>query len=410
MNQLHHQRLNQIFSDLADEIAVPPSRYREAKERYDAVGAWLDEADSELAPYKPIIYPQGSFALGTAVRPLGSDEYDVDAVCLLQLSTAQVTQRQLKKLVGDRLKHPQSRYKNMIEPLEGSRRCWTIHYAETTKFHLDVLPAIPDDYLWLLNLGVPQKWAESAICITDRKTWAVDSRWPRSNPKGYAAWFKSQMQMRLDEAKYAHAKSLLRGLDEAKYAQEMEIRAEVEKIEDFDVQTPLQQLIQILKRHRDLRYNGDEDKPISIIITTLAAQAYSNEANIGEAILNVVPRMRGHIEQRNGVFWVPNPVNPQENFADKWAEKPRKAQLFFQWLNSLEQEYRELLTDAGFEKVGGYLVEAFGQRDGGATMAKFASRASQGTATAVVLTPSKSQQPTKPRIEVPSNPSRPWGV
>ncbi len=407
MNQLHHQRLNQIFSDLADEIAVPPSRYREAKERYEAVGAWLDEADSELAPYKPIIYPQGSFALGTAVRPLGSDEYDVDAVCLLQLSTAQVTQRQLKKLVGDRLKHPQSRYKNMIEPPEGSRRCWTIHYAETTKFHLDVLPAIPDDYLWLLNLGVPQKWAESAICITDRETWAVDSRWPRSNPKGYAAWFKSQMQMRLDEAKYAHVKALRRDLHEAKYA-EMEIRAEVERIEDFDVQTPLQQLIQILKRHRDLRYNGDEDKPISIIITTLAAQAYSNEANIGEAILNVVPRMRGHIEQHNGVFWVPNPVNPQENFADKWAEKRRKAQLFFEWLNDLEQEYRNLLTDTGFKKVGSYLVEAFGPRDGEAAMAKFASRASQGSATTVVLTQRKSQQPTKPRIEPPSRPSRPW--
>ena len=296
----------------------------------------------------------------------------------------------------------------MIEPPEGSRRCWTIHYAETTKFHLDVLPAIPDDYLWLLNLGVPQKWAESAICITDRKTWAVDSRWPRSNPKGYAAWFKSQMQMRLDEAKYAHAKSLLRGLDETKYAQEMEIREEVEKIEDFDVQTPLQQLIQILKRHRDLRYNGDDDKPISIIITTLAAQAYSNEANIGEAILNVVPRMRGHIEQHNGVFWVPNPVNPQENFADKWAEKQRKTQLFFEWLNDLEQEYQALLADTGFDKVGSYLVEAFGQRDGEAAMAKFASRASQGSATTVVLTQRKSQQPTKPRIEPPSRPSRPW--
>ena len=70
MNDLHrHQQLNQIFSDLADGIAVPQSRYREAKERYEAVGAWLDEADSELAPYEPIIYPQGSFALGTAVRP-----------------------------------------------------------------------------------------------------------------------------------------------------------------------------------------------------------------------------------------------------------------------------------------------------------------------------------------------------
>ena len=319
-----------------------------------------------------------------------------------------MTQRKLKNLVGDRLKHPQSRYKDMIDPKEGGRRCWTIHYAERTKFHLDVLPAIPDDYRWLLDLGVPQEWAESAICITDSKTWYVAPEWPRSNPKGYAAWFKSRMLTRLDEAKYAHAKALRKDLNETKYAYEMEIRAEVEKIEDFDVRTPLQQLIQILKRHRDLRYNDDDDKPISIIITTLAAQAYGNEANIGEAIRNVVPRMRGSIERRNGVFWVPNPVNPKENFADKWGERPRKAELFFEWLNALEREYLYLLTDAGFEKVGGYLVEAFGQRDGETAMAKFAARKSQRPATTVVLTPRKSQQPTKPRIEPPSRPSRPW--
>lgn len=392
--QYRQQQLNQIYRDLADEIAVPPSQYREAKKRYDAVAAWLDEEDSELVSYKPTIYPQGSFALGTAVRPLGGDEYDVDAVCLLQISPSQVTQKQLKDLVGDRLKHPLSRYKNMIDPKEGGRRCWTIHYAESSKFHLDVVPAVPDNYDWLLSLGVLQEWAKSAICITDRKTWNVISEWPRSNPKGYAAWFKSRMQIRLDEEKLAHAR---------------EIRAEVEKIEDFDVRTPLQQLVQILKRHRDIRYNGDEDKPISIIITTLAAWAYRNEADIGEALLNVVPRMRKCIEQRNGVFWVPNPVNPQENFADKWAEKPQKVQLFFEWLNDLEREYQYLLTDEGFEKIGNYLNGAFGQRDSEAAIVKFASRSSQGPDTPVVLTQRKSNQPTKPRIETPSRPSRPWG-
>ena len=392
--QYRQQQLNQIYRDLADEIAVPPSQYREAKKRYDAVAAWLDEEDSELVFYKPTIYPQGSFALGTAVRPLGGDEYDVDAVCLLQISPSQVTQKQLKDLVGDRLKHPLSRYKNMIDPKEGGRRCWTIHYAESSKFHLDVVPAVPDNYDWLLSLGVLQEWAKSAICITDRKTWNVISEWPRSNPKGYAAWFKSRMQIRLDEEKLAHAR---------------EIRAEVEKIEDFDVRTPLQQLVQILKRHRDIRYNGDEDKPISIIITTLAAWAYRNEADIGEALLNVVPRMRECIEQRNGVFWVPNPVNPQENFADKWAEKPQKAQLFFEWLNDLEREYQHLLTDEGFEKIGSYLNEAFGQRDSEAAIVKFASRSPQGPDTPIVLTQRKSNQPTKPRIETPSRPSRPWG-
>ena len=121
MNEhINRKRLNRILRDLADEIDVPPSRYREATERYEAVGAWLDADGSELARYQPSIYPQGSFALGTAVKPLGDEEYDVDTVCLLQRTPYQVTQKQLKDLVGDRLKHPQSRYKD-IDRAKGRR-------------------------------------------------------------------------------------------------------------------------------------------------------------------------------------------------------------------------------------------------------------------------------------------------
>ncbi|CAG0975550.1 hypothetical protein BURK2_01550 [Burkholderiales bacterium] len=398
MNEnLNRKRLNQILRDLSDELDVPPSKYREAKAHYDAVGTWLGEDDSELAPYEPTISPQGSFALGTAVRPLGDDDYDVDAVCLLQLAQNQVTQQQLKALVGDRLKHPRSRYKDMIEPKEGGRRCWTIVYADASRFHLDVLPAIPDDYGWLVALGVPKEWAESAICVTDRKTWGSDSEWPRSNPKGYVAWFKDRMRTRLDEAKRALA---------------IEKQADVEEIEDCDVRTPLQRLIQILKRHRDVRYNGDEDKPISIIITTLAARAYDNEADLAEAVLNVVPRMRESVEMHDGVWWVPNPVNPGENFADKWAERPRKAELFFQWLDAVEREHRHLLSDSGFAKVGDHLGEAFGRRDAEAAMAKYAARETSQPSAAVaaptVITPRKSERPATPKIELPSRPSKPW--
>ena len=399
MNEdISRKRLHRILTDLAEQLDVPPSKYREAKERYDAVGTWLGAEDSELACYEPSIYPQGSFALGTAVKPLGDEDYDVDAVCLLQLTPDQVTQKQLKDLVGDRLKHPQSRYKHMIDPSDGSRRCWTIRYADASKFHLDVLPAIPDVYAWLLPLGVHEEWAKTAICLTDRKTWSDHySEWPRSNPKGYIAWFKDRMRVSLEEAKRSRA---------------MEIRAEVDKIEDFDVHTPLQRLIQILKRHRDVRFNDDENKPISIIITTLAAQAYNNEADLAEAVLDVVPRMRGYIEKHGSIWRVQNPVNPNENFADKWREEPRKAQLFFAWLDQIEREYKELLTDQGFVKIGNYLREAFGRRDAEAVMAKHSDqkplKVSSTAVAPVVLVPRKSELPITPKIELPSRPSKPW--
>jgi hypothetical protein len=401
----NRKQASQILRDLSGELDVPPSKYEEAKEHYQAVGDWLGEEDSELAPFDPQIYVQGSFAFGTAVRPLGDDEYDVDAVCLLKLTTDQVTQKQLKELVGRRLKHPSSRYKNKIEPAEGGCRCWTIQYADESRFHLDILPCVLDDSRELAGIGTPPAIAEHAIRLTDKTTPEYDTGWPengsdptRSNPKGYAMWFRDRMRVRLAEAKAARA---------------MEKRASVEEIEDYQVRTPLQRAVQILKRHRDVRYNGDNDKPISIVITTLAAKAYDNEADLYEAIMNIVSGMRSHIEQRNGVWWIANPVNPLENFADKWEARPRKAELFFEWLDALEAEYQNMVTDAGLEKVGTYLTESYGQRDAMAAMTKYASRqvgqSGSVPGATIILVPrrSDSDEPTYSNIKV-AQPSKPW--
>lgn len=48
--------------------------------------------------------------------------------------------------------------------------------------------------------------------------------------------------------------------------------------------------------------------------------------------------MRNYIETRmvdgKEIKWVPNPVNSQENFADKWPERPRKQRLFMNGLTN----------------------------------------------------------------------------
>ena len=398
MSNQSRQTLGAIVNDVAEELDVPEAKYRDAKGRYDAVGDWLGDDGSELARYDPVISPQGSFALGTAVRPLGDDDYDVDAVCELQLLTPnEITQQNLKEIVGARLKHPKSRYREMIDPPRGGRRCWTIKYADSSKFHLDILPAIPDDYEWLIRLGVPEELAVTAIRLTDRKAWQHGSDWPRSNPKGYAAWFKKQMLVPLQEAKFALAKAE---------------RAEVEEIEDFRVRTPLQRLVQVLKRHRDVRYNGDEDKPISILITTLAAQAYDDEVDVFEALMNVVPAMRQGVERRDGVRWVANPVNPVENFADKWQEKPRKAQLFFEWLDAIERECNGILGDFRRDRLMAYLSESFGDRAADKVLEKHDRREKLGggvsVAGPVVLIPRKEDKPTPTVVRPPSKPSKPW--
>jgi len=353
------RELTRILTDLAEELDVPSSRYGEAKNRYEAVGQWLNEGDSDLAQYSPTIYPQGSFALGTVVKPMGEEDYDVDVVCLLELETADVTQQELKSMVGERLRAHKT-YAQMLDPKEGSRRCWTLKYADASRFHLDILPAIPDDPRWLVAIGVPEVLAEHAICITDRETWDTDVTWPKSNPQGYIEWFKQRMRILLERGRRIAA---------------IETRADVQDIPDYMVRTPLQRVIQILKRHRDVRYNGDDDKPISIIITTLAARAYDNEDDLLEALLNIVPGMRNTIGNRNGVWWVENPVNPQENFADKWNETPRKRETFFEWLDTVEREHNDLLSDSGFTALGQRIAESYGERDASVVLQKYTKRA-----------------------------------
>lgn len=399
MTYHHHRSLQKFLHSLSEEIDVSPAKYRDAKERYDAVGSWLGQEDSALAAYKPTIYPQGSFALGTAVRPLGDDDYDVDAVCLLERPPNPITQQLLKRLVGDRLKHPHSRYRGMVDPPTGGRRCWTIRYADASKFHLDVLPAIPDDFLWLLDLGVPRDWAETAIRLTDSKTWDIDPEWPRSNPKGFASWFRSRMETQIREAKIRRA---------------MEIKAEAEEIPDYEVRTPLQRLVQLLKRHRDIHYNGDPDKPVSIIITTLAAHAYGDGSTLLDALQRVVPEMRARIVRRGGKWWVANPVNPQENFADKWNERggARKVTVFQDWLQRLEREWTEVLQATDLKSVGPRLQAAFGTRDVNSAWNKcFGASVGGATATTAgvtVVVPPVTDRPPAPRVELPSRPNRPW--
>lgn len=394
------ERLETVLRHLADEIDVSATRYQEAKNHYNAVGDWLGREDSDLAPYAPIVFPQGSFALGTAIRPVGDEEYDVDAVCLLQQPPANLLQQQLKAMVGRRLQHPLSRYRNMISPPEGSRRCWTIQYAEGTKFHLDVLPAIPDTHgarAELLQLEVPPAIARHAIQITDRKRWHLPLPWPKSNPRGYAQWFKDRMAASLALAKQERA---------------IQMRAEVDQIEDFDVRVPLQRLVQLLKRHRDIKYNGDENKPISIIITTLAAQAYQGERDLASLVPSIFVRMRDHILRRSDTWWVPNPVDPRENFADKWREQPRKAEIFFEWLAAAEADGLQLLTsnDTGWLQLR--LMEAFGKRDARVALANVRQQTPHllpaFAASPAVLVPARPPEPAPPRINTPLAPSKPW--
>jgi hypothetical protein len=197
----------------------------------------------------------------------------------------------------------------MANPAEEGRRCWTLHWADGAQFHMDALPALPDAQRYRAtlrhhghaDLASDHALTGQAIAITDRTLPQYEhltDDWPQSNPKGYAAWFRSRMTFQLTERKKAFAKR-------------ERITAGVDEIPDHKVRTPLQRSVQLLKRHRDCMFVDDgEHKPISIIITTLAAHAYNEEPTIPAALEKILTRMDRYIRYRGDVAWVANPVNP----------------------------------------------------------------------------------------------------
>ncbi len=59
----------EYLQDLADELAVPYSRYEAAERSYKSLGEWLDREASSVRQYEPQVYVQGSFRLGTKRTP-----------------------------------------------------------------------------------------------------------------------------------------------------------------------------------------------------------------------------------------------------------------------------------------------------------------------------------------------------
>lgn len=337
------EKLASILNTTAETLDIPDYVYEDATIKYENVGDHLDAHDSALRQYEPKIYVQGSFLLGTVVQPLSPTQgYDIDLVCRLSIDKESITQDSLKRLVGDRLKCRV----DLKQMLSESRRVWILEYpasAGMPKFHMDVLPCLPN-----------ADKRPDGILLTDREL----SRWQLSNPLKYAAWFETQMKIVFEKRRMAIAEA---------------IQASVEEVPVWQVKAPLQRVVQILKRHRDTHFiNNPDNRPISIIITTLAARAYKNEEDIFEALTGVVDRMPNWIEYINGKWWVKNPVE-EENFADKWNYAPdgeRRRLAFLSWLKKVRADVQRV-AETGDVRSGVMLLQ---ESMGSSTMADVAGR------------------------------------
>jgi hypothetical protein len=307
------QELSELIGCTIEQLDISVDDFQAAEQRY------LDLA-KHLADKGADVYVQGSFLLGTVIAPYGRwGEYDLDLVCLWNIAKRSITQQQLKDRTGEHL----DEYMEETEGVDGevpkdctdSRRAWTLHYD---RFHLDVLPAIPD----------AAAWSDTAIELTDKRL----RNWQKSDPLAYIEWFRRRCAPQF----LAERKALAAAAG-----------GTVDDVPAWRVRTPLHRVVQVLKRHRDLHFRDDvDDKPPSMLITTLAALAYNGQQDLLTALREVVRDMPEFIESRNGVYWVPSPVCG-ENYADKWADYPQRRRKFERWLKQVATDLDGLLAETG---------------------------------------------------------------
>ena len=355
--------VERFLQSLVEEMAIPESRYEQAAASYHSLGEWFHRDESAVQHLDPTVYAQGSFRLGTAIRPVNdAEDYDVDSVCELQkLSKGQLSQHELKQLLGKEIKAYHDA-KGMTKPVREGRRCWILDYADDAQFHMDLLPAVPDgavQRLLLEQANVDAKWSDTAVAITDRELPSYTVRtqaWPHSNPKGYAKWFALRMAVELNRRKQLLVESL----------RKRGVTASVEKLPEYKVRTPLQSAVMLLKRHRDHMFVDDpEMKPISIIIATLAGHAYEQEETIADALSSILAKMDQYIHWDGSKYVIPNPTDPLENFADRWHKDQRRADAFYRWLKEAREVFGSVaraltlkdMTEAAYARMGASLTD-----------------------------------------------------
>ena len=391
---------HRILEEIAKTIDIPDSAYETAERRYRDLGVWFARPESLCAPFDPHIHAQGSFRLGTVNRPLGADEaYDLDLSCKLRqgISKTNHSQQQVKTFVGDDVKSYR-KARHIDEPVQEKHRCWRLEYADNLSFYIDIVPCIPEEHnrqrliedaiirAQSSDEPLAKAIAELSVNITDDRLPGyriVTPDWLLSNPEGYARWFESRMSL---------ARTMLEALKRQFKA------AEVEEIPLFKWKTPLQRCVQMFKRHRDIMFADKPDvKPISIIITTLAARAYQGETDLWEATCNVLDSMVGLVNPQKPR--VPNPVNPAEDFADKWsAQEGRSNRLeenFYAWLAQARSDFDVLASS----RDTGFISEMAGQKLA-ARLKSADLRSKVGIAAPTVFAPK-----THPIVE---KPARPW--
>lgn len=316
-----------LFDDLLNRIAaklqLDQTRRDNAERSYKAVTEFIENDEEFFSKFKLNIYPQGSYRLGTTVKPKSGEEYDLDFVLEVDLDYKKYN----PMILLDNLERCLKGSDTYRDKVERKKRCIGINYKND--FHLDIIPAAPRTI-----------FGGDDIKISDRKL----ENWLDSSPKGYVKWF---------ESKYI-SKSLV--LEKAAAVENLP-----EKIPYHFIQ-PLQRVVQLFKRYRDIYFNNKKEdyKTRSIVITTLCGLYYGKENSENKALLNILEGIKGKISSSPTPFELVNPSNPNEKFSDHWLDKPYVYDHFKLFISDFYTKWVKINNSEG-PAIYSMLKEMFGE-------------------------------------------------
>ncbi len=316
-----NNQIDDILVRICEKLQLTPTQYRLAEERYKSVGNWLHEKDSNLSQFSPDIYPQGSLRIGTTVKPLIHQEFDLDLVCELHLDWQQYNPINILNMVEQRLRL-NSKYAPLVER---KNRCIRLNYAN--EFHMDILPGAPN-----LQKG------NGCLKVPDREA----KEWKDSNPKGYAKWFEDQT------IEYYEI-----------LAKRLEPLPRPEKALD---KAPLKRAVQLFKRFRDISFQKNPKiAPISIVLTTLVAESYRSQFSVNDTISAALNDIIQRIPPVGHRLVVLNPTNCDEDLSERWEDDPELYKKFVEWINDFSRLWLELNVTKGIQNVSKLLEKMFGE-------------------------------------------------
>ena len=322
--------LDALLELICSRIQLTETQDQAARQHYSAVASWLSSADSPVRLLNPHIFPQGSQRLGTTTKPLGRSEFDLDAVCKLDIRTPSHPGA-VYQLIWDRIAANEI-YRPMMKRMP---RCIRLEYSGD--FHLDIAPAVPDCDAGGTFLLVPDLDANLALDHPE------NDEWKPTNPQGHALWFEDQCRRE--------------AVMKAKFA-----RAQIDPVPDAEpmhAKPALKRSVQLFKRWRDVEYQDRPSlSPPSIILTTLSGHLYGTERLCTDALRTILDGILELVESGKPIC-LTNPAHDGEDICEKWKKNPKSYRDFCMAVTAFRDRWYRLLDMRGLIEIERELSELF---------------------------------------------------